>query len=331
VNNGLLRMLSLAGTLAPLALAPIHVASARQDAPVPPPKAPQAAPDAPPAPDAPTPERLREFLAGRLERLRAEQNRLEEAVAMLDRGESPETVKQMLTPRRDGGGPEQGRFMPGERHGPGVGVAREGPGPRDQAPGGRPRILNDELRERVLNMIREKHPEAFRDLQRLREQDPQAFDRKIAEAAPRFLDAVKAQIEDPAAAESRKRMFEIGREVEETLRAIEGAEDAGAREDLVRRLRELINEQFELRIGFQQRRLEGLERQIGQVRREIEEFQAQRDQLVDQRLVELIERGPAPRDGRRHPEGPEVSDRPGPRGDAPAPPVERRRRESQPE
>lgn len=261
--------------------------------------------------DEPSPERLREFLERGIERAKRAQSTLAEGLAMLDRGESPAKVREFTrdairaefidrlneaNPPRERG-PRDRRDRPDDDRPEGPG----GPGGPDGPP---PEPIDPDAAMRVLEEV---NPALHERLTRLREERPEAFRAMIERQMPRLAALARDRDEDPQGWPDRARLFALERQAgAEARRAatLEGADQDAARA----RLREMLEQMFELRLKVAQSDMRRLERRVEALQQEIDDKAGARDAMIDQRLEQMIRRAAENRDQPRGPEG-----RPGPR------------------
>lgn len=210
---------------------------------------------------------LRARLERRLEESRRVQSRIEAAIKRLDEGESLESVREDVEPRRFADGRGRGRPGPGA------------------PPGERPRPD----REEILRFIETHNAELGRRLRAALKENPGVVERMIERLEPQMRDLMAERDEETRAlriAEMSNGFETLGamRQYAEARRA---GRDASAEE---MRLRTLIGEHFDLQLKLREREIARLDRRLAQLRSELEERRPQRDAIVEQRL-ERIKRG----------------------------------------
>jgi hypothetical protein len=264
--------------------------------------------------DEPSPERLRDFLERGIERAKRAQTTLAEGLAMLDRGESPAKVREFTrdairaefidrlneaNPPRERG-PRDRRDRPDDDRPEGPG-GPDGPGGAD---GQRPEPIDPDAAMRVLEEV---NPALHERLTRLREERPEAFRAMIERQMPRLAALSREREEDPQGWPDRARLFALERQAGAEARraaSLDGAEQDAAKA----RLREMLEQMFELRLKVAQSDMRRLERRVQALQQEIDDKAGARDAMIDQRLEQMLRRAAENRDQPRGPDG-----RPGPR------------------
>lgn len=266
--------------------------------------------------------RIRRLINMRMERLQREQSIMREAIEMLDRGEPPERVRAHLR-GVTGDGPENIGEFPDEpdMHGPpprprrprgddplgddpfsddpqrqaappppGAAGKHGAPGPSGipGPPGGAP-MGGPPPVERLMDVLSETNPRMYERLSRLRRDQPREFQRLLEEYAPRLARLAEERERFPERWPDHVRMIKLQPRIIEAARSIASLpEDQQA--EAMDRLRGLLNEQFDLRLKFAKDDLERNERQRERIQREIEQSTRDRDQMIDRRMRELIDR-----------------------------------------
>lgn len=334
--------LALTGCVLTLALAS-SAAMARQDQPPPAQRTSDAAPGTPGTPGNPDDERqLREALQRGLERAKRSQKTLEDAVAMLDRGEPASKVREFSRDaiRADlmergqefrerngrGGRPDRPEGLrPPHPGGPGDPMREpEGPmgGPgRPDGPGGpdddRPirEMLTD---ERALEIVKETNPTLFERLTKLQESNPDEFRKLIERFRPQLVDMARQRHDDPEGWPARAKLFMLDREANSAARRI-AALDPDKREEAKPRFRAILERAFDARLDVIQADIKRMQRRIEMLQREITDKNGQKNELVDQRMDHMLKRAEASLDEPLEP-GPDRRDRDGNPPPPPPPP-----------
>lgn len=169
--------------------------------------------------------------------------------------------------------------MEGEREGPSD-SARP---PSDDIPGG--------PIERWLEQLKEKHPDEFERMIKLRKDSPEEFRTQIR----RRLNEARRKMDERSGREGGARGENEFQLKSEWLAAWRHATTDEERDALRLRLRESV-------VRFHQKRLEAQERRLDQMAKDLQEMQTrleqQRDQsdsLIDRRVQEIIQRLDAPK------------------------------------
>lgn len=216
-------------------------------------------------------ERAREALRNRLERVRAEQARLEATLAAIDAGQP---LDQLNIPGpRDGADPQRERPAP--------------PPPPEDRPGlnnGNGEFTDQE----ILAFISEVYPEWAQQMEMLRERNPEALDRMLADRRPRLIELMRERRDQPAVFEVRQRIARSEMRLRRAAWSFARADDPAQRTEAEQRLDEMLHEQFDLRIELAQAELAEAERETARIRAEIETTLARKLDMIAERKADLI-------------------------------------------
>lgn len=231
-------------------------------------------------------ERARKAVESRLERLRAEEARLEATLAAIDAGQPLSELRLPEPNPRE----RQGTRPDGDR-----GDDRD----RDQSSADES-FTDEEIRA----FIAEVYPEWIERLEELQKRDPDAYSRMLQERRPRLVELMVERRYHPGIFEVRQKIarseMQIRRAAWSYARADEDTEKQQAEETLTR----ILVEQFELRLELYRAELTEAEAEAQQIRERLDEASANRDQLLADRKADLLrainDRRPpqSPRDGR---------------------------------
>ncbi|MCB9846672.1 MAG: hypothetical protein H6811_11890 [Phycisphaeraceae bacterium] len=241
-----------------------------------------------------------EFARRRMEALQREEARLNEAIARLDRGDSPQDVMGSVREA-------PGRFD-GERRGnddPLRGPDRGGPGGDRERGGERPSP------ERLLAALAEVAPDLGRRLEALRAQSPEQADRLLGRLGPRLYQILDLRSRDPDLAGLKVQELQAMHGLwlaSMAMREARAAEpvDAAAEASAKERMRAAIEQSFDVNLAIQRHDLARFTERLEELHEEIARRQAQREQIVEQQF-EMLTRPGAPeggaeRDGRGRPD-----------------------------
>lgn len=245
-------------------------------------------------------ERAREAVRLRIERLKAEQARLEATLAAIDAGQPLSDLSlPQQTPGPRGGDPRQIR----DRTADGADSVRE---------------REDEFTdEQIRAFIAEVYPEWAQQMTELDERDPQALQRMLAERRPRLVELMRERRDHPEAFEVRQEIARSEMRLRRAAWSLARAETPEERAAAEARVDQFLSEQFDLRVKLARTELEEVENRASMLRRELETTLSRRLEMLTERKDDLLrairERRPGgpPRDGGRP--GPRDSrpDRPG--------------------
>jgi hypothetical protein len=312
---------------------------------------------APPEASAPSPEDEAARAKRELARMRADLERrakvIEQAQAMLERGESTAAVREYFKAQNMGvmarmfdesrrgpaAGPaggrglglrDRGRGLRGERDGPGGGPAGMGEprgGPGGGPPGGPPGgpITVDE-RQAIRDALRQIMPERFAAFERLQQDDRDAAEREFMQLveSPRVRSLVDLLRSNPEAFRARVEEFKAAVDGAKAARLIVELEKRGAASAEIEaqraQLKAAAERQFDMRIAGLSSEVERLANRAASLREELDHQNARRGEFISRAVEDALERarrpGKPPRDG----PGPDGPGRDGPGRDGPPPP-----------
>lgn len=230
-------------------------------------------------------DRTRLVLLRRIEGLEQEKSRLQDAIERLDAGAPVEDVRAVLAdaPERNAGEFE----------------------------------MTPELRERALRVFEATNPELFGRWKELQERDPERAEqlrerilRRIQSEGP-LRDMLQLLERDPELFQLRAQQFALERRAYFAARHLVEATARGENEaaaEARHEIHSLLSEQLEIRFAEQRKAMREAEERISGMRQRLEEQSKRRDELVEQRVEEIIRRvmdrssgaeGPWRRDGDR--------------------------------
>ncbi|MFG0257126.1 MAG: hypothetical protein ACF8GE_04410 [Phycisphaerales bacterium JB043] len=246
--------------------------------------------------------RLRQALQQRLDRLRQQEARLEDAITQLDNGADPEGIRQLLAPERQG---ETRAFDRGGRDG------RQ----RPDAPGriddqSRPRPTQDE----IIDVLRDLDPDVAQRLDGALENNPRRAEERLRRMEPRLAELAHLKKNNPDAYDARITMHKANRAVMHASRQLLHAQQQDAPEERVEQLRgallDAISRRVDAEISEREQMLVSVSSRLDSMRQRVDTMRANRNQLVVEHMDKALERiaqGHLPRDASR------PDDRPPPR------------------
>lgn len=268
----------------------------------------------PPAGAPRDPAQDRASLQARLERSLTEnkvrQQKIEDALARIKRGDSLDSIRDTLDvgpgwgrPGDEGG---RGRGRNGAQA-PSVGPRPEGARRDGQAP---PRLEPAE-REAVLAFVTEHNPPMAERLRASLKDNPDMGERSLARLAPHIREVMAER--DPEMRQLRIEEMRSGWETMAAMRKLGDAlrKDAAGSEakEAEAQARELLGAHFDMQVKLRNREIAVLEERIAQIRQELGDKLSERQQYIDQRLKMARERASQPRRERSdRPEKPEGAD-----------------------
>lgn len=218
-------------------------------------------------PDRPDRERARLFLERRIESLEAEKARLQDAIVQIDAGAPLHEIRNSIALMER---PDEGDF-----------------------------VMTPELRERALRVFEATNPELFKRWQELQARDPERaaqmrerITKRIENEGP-LRDMMQLLERDPELFQLRAQQFALERRAYFAARRLVEA-TAQDNEDVASEarteLRSLLGDQLEARFAEQRKSMREAEERLGAMRQRLDEQSARRDELIEQRVEEIIRR-----------------------------------------
>ncbi len=200
-----------------------------------------------------------------------------------------EEIREYIrTHQRDMFGDEQ-REVPGPR---------EGKGPREL--GGRPwRERMKEMQkkhEEYLSWLKENYPEEANELEQVRQKNPRLYILRLGQSGRKYGPVAEAAKDNPELAAVLKEDIELKDQRGEILEKLASAKPE-EKDALTAQLKEIVSKRFDLIVQRKQlqhkkllQRLEDLKKQVESSEAEVEKWKASKDEKVETRLKELLER-----------------------------------------
>jgi hypothetical protein len=170
--------------------------------------------------------------------------------------------------------------------------------------------LPEELRDQVDDFIEQYFPEQFQKLYGLDEESQDAFDRRVNRMLPRMMRLMRLEQDDPDTFHLRVQELRISMKIRALARRIaDGRGDDGA-EELKVKLRKHLEKRFDLRHKIHRIEVQRLERRLATARDRLDRRKAEKEEIIDEELQEILtsppgeHRGHRARERRRPPEVP---------------------------
>lgn len=181
------------------------------------------------------------------------------------------------------GGQDQAQFHRGDRRG-------RRPARRNDRPG-RPRAFTAEEfaeeMERVQAFLEEHFPERLRELQAFRRDNPAGFQRRIGQMLPRMRRMMDMLERNPEAGKLMLREERLGFQIHRLVDRYFQATDSDRLAGLRSRIRELVQEQFEVRLKLRQQEVRRLERRLAAIKTKLQRDRDRREDRIEQSLEDL--------------------------------------------
>ncbi len=203
-----------------------------------------------------------EHLQRRLETVRREEERVIEAIAMLDHGATPAEVHEFMR--------------------------------RDRRSGFRERFSGDApTADEILEVLAELNPRLHARLSGAREEFPEEFENQVRRLTPRLRHLVYLREHEPDLWLERVREMRLEHQARRAARIAVNAPTDEARQEAIETLRDSVSQHVDIRIGFHERRLAGAEAEIEEGRQRLEAHRARRTELIEERVATMLEEAEA--------------------------------------
>jgi hypothetical protein len=235
------------------------------------------------------PQDDRAALKARLDRWLADnkhqQERLEAAIKKFESGAPlPEVRSELDSARLRQGDQNRGPRAPGAR------------GPGDQGPdhGPPPPAAGKMSREEVLDFLNKEFPEIGKRFQDANKDNPGITARILDRMEPNIREIIAERDPDMKALrrENFENGFEVMRATREFIEAHRKEPQADATKEKADKLRTLLGTHFDLQIKLHKQEIVILERRIKQLRDELEKQPTDRQQFIEKRIEDLMNRPP---------------------------------------
>jgi len=232
-------------------------------------------------------ERARSIVEARIERLRAEQARLEATLAAIDAGQS---LSELQIPEVE---------------------PRHRPRPRTEGDPDHSRVdsTEDFTDEEIKAFIAEVYPQWIERMNELERRDPEAVERMLHERRPRLVELMIERRDHPQVFEARQKIARSEMQIRRVAWSYARAEDDAEKQRAEASLTRILEEQFELRLDLYRAELADAEVAAGEIRTRLNDAIANRAKLIAERKADLLkairDRRPpqTPRGGRPDREG----------------------------
>ena len=191
--------------------------------------------------------------------------------------------------------PKPGAPGPG---GPGLEAPAPGPGPSPFE------FISPEQTEQLMEFLQEHFPRRHRLLSRLRDRNPDHFQRRLAEMAPRVLELLLRMKENPELGElllEQQRLEDELREQVGNYRALD-EDDEAERQEQRAGIEEIVSRLVEIRLQRREQEIAALGRRLQEQKLRLEEDRENRAELVADEMERVLQRRPwhrGPRGERR--------------------------------
>ena len=150
--------------------------------------------------------------------------------------------------------------------------------------------------EEYLDWLKENYPQEAQELEKVRQENPELYMRRVMHSSRKYGRIAEAAKDNPELAAVLKEDLELKDERDEIVQKLRSAEGEET-EALTAELKEIVSRRFDLIVKRKQlqhkqllEKLEKLKKQVEESEAEAEKWEATKDEKVQSRLKELLER-----------------------------------------
>ncbi len=194
-------------------------------------------------------------------------------------------ARRPLPPPGEGPGPEdgpRGQFRRGAPDGPG-----EGPGGRGPVPWQR---LAEPEKARLKRFVEEHFPRLAVEMDKLRQTSPQRFERRMTRIAMEMRRLMEVMERDPGRGTAMIRERQVAFQIHQLAMEYHESKDDAQRENLREKLEEAVTSEFQVRMARRAEEVREMETQLVELKGRLSEMKSLRDDLIDRRVRELLEK-----------------------------------------
>lgn len=148
--------------------------------------------------------------------------------------------------------------------------------------------FDDEQIEQVLDAIDQMQPDAADRLRKLREEDAERFESVISRIGPHALHMAQLREDDPEAFELRQQEHKLGIRAMHLAREARHADDEEKQEQHRKELKQVLEEQFDVRTQLLEHEMAQLEAHLENLRDRLAEQRQQREQFIERRYDMIL-------------------------------------------
>lgn len=145
-------------------------------------------------------------------------------------------------------------------------------------------------RKDVLRFMEEHFPRMVVELDKVKEDAPQRYERRMERIAPEMHRLMEVRERDPARAMVLIRERQVSLRLQDLARDYRSAEDSDEKSRIRKSIRELAAEEFDNRVERRDLEVRELENRLAELKSRLEEMKSVRDEMLDRRTKELIEK-----------------------------------------
>ncbi|MHC4156428.1 MAG: hypothetical protein ACYST6_16115 [Planctomycetota bacterium] len=153
------------------------------------------------------------------------------------------------------------------------------------------------MQREFLNWLEKDYPEKAEQLAKLKEADPDQYDRTLSLTMKRYQRLFHAIRSNPEMADLLREDFELKQKRDKILRQLRRAKDDAVREDLIAQLQAVLNERFDVIVRRKQMEYEQLLKKLEKLKQQVQKSEAEvnkwkepdfKSQSIKARVEELL-------------------------------------------
>ena len=163
--------------------------------------------------------------------------------------------------------------------------------------------LPREERSELLAFMREHFPAVAEELEYLKEDRPELFERRLRRMAPEFRRLMDIMRSDPQRGQLMIQERKLDLRIRLVVRQVHLVDDNSQKAELREQLRELLGEAFDCRLKRRELEVRSLEARIAELKAELSSLTVRRERIIERQLEDFQEDAPPdlpPADRRKH-------------------------------
>ena len=154
-----------------------------------------------------------------------------------------------------------------------------------------------EMERELISWLEKNEPNDAKDLAGLKEKDPPAYMRRIADEMKKYREIIEAEKVNPALAVILKQDLAFKKQRDQLLEKIRAATDKKEKKQLTEQLKQVVSERFTVEVQKKQlkyeelkKELEELQRRVSKSEAELENFKNTKNEYIDTDMQDLLEK-----------------------------------------
>ena len=154
-----------------------------------------------------------------------------------------------------------------------------------------------EMERELISWLEKNEPNDAKDLAGLKEKDPPAYKRRIADEMKKYREIIEAEKVNSALAVILKQDLVLKQQRDQLLEKIRAAADKKEKKQLTEQLKQVVSERFTVEVQKKQlkyeelkKELEELQRRVSKSEAELENFKNKKTEYIDTDMKDLLEK-----------------------------------------